>query len=131
MILDTSAVVAIFFQEPGYEVLIGAISRGSVVGIGAPTLVETAIVLSARLNLDARGMLARFVDENQIAVIPFTEAHYGTAVSAWRKYGKSRHVASLNFGDCLTYSVASLSGLPLLCRGDDLRQTDLTLAPID
>jgi ribonuclease VapC len=98
------------------------------VGIGAPTLVEAGIVLSARLGRDARGLLARFLEEAGISVVPFTEAHHGTALGAWLKYGRGRHAAGLNFGDCLAYAVAKLAGMPLLCTGDDFRQTDLPLA---
>ncbi len=73
-------------------------------------------------------MLARFLDEAQITVVPFTDRHFGLAVNAWIKYGKGRHPAALNFGDCLAYATARQSGLPLLCLGDDFPQTDLDLA---
>jgi ribonuclease VapC len=128
MILDSSAVVAIFFQEPGYEMLLQKLTLSEATGIGAPTLVECGIVLSARMDQDTRGLLARFLEEAGVGIIPFTEAHYGIALGAWLKYGKGRHSAGLNFGDCLSYAVAKLSGMPLLCTGDDFSQTDLTLA---
>ncbi|MCP4422537.1 MAG: type II toxin-antitoxin system VapC family toxin, partial [Chloroflexi bacterium] len=69
-----------------------------------------------------------FLKETNMIVIPFTEAHYETAVSAWLKFGKGRHAAKLNFGDCMTYATAKLAGMPLLFIGDDFSQTDLTLA---
>lgn len=128
MILDSSAIVAILFQEPDYEVVLEKLVTAVEVGIGAPTLVECSIVLSARLNRDARGLLARFLEEAKVMIIPFTDAHYGTAVSAWLKYGKGRHPASLNFGDCLAYAVAKLADMPLLCIGEDFLQTDILLA---
>jgi ribonuclease VapC len=128
MIVDSSAIVAIFFQEPGYETLINKLAETGRVGIGAPTLVECGIVLSARLNQDARGLLERFLREANIITIPFTEEHFATAIGAWRKYGKGRHSAALNFGDCLTYAVAKLANMPLLFVGDDFPQTDLWLA---
>jgi len=128
MIVDTSAIAAIFFKESGYEGLLQKLDRAHVVGIGAPTLVECGIVLSARLERDARGMLSRFLAENDVFIIPFTDAHYSTAVTAWLKFGKGRHPAALNFGDCLTYAIAKLAGKPLLCVGDDFSQTDLELA---
>lgn len=128
MILDSSAIVAVFFQEPGYETLLQKLQAADQVGLGAPTLVECAIVLAARLGRDPRGMLARFLDEAQITVVPFTDRHFGLAVNAWIKYGKGRHPAALNFGDCLAYATARQSGLPLLCLGDDFPQTDLDLA---
>lgn len=128
MILDSSAIVAIMFQEPGYEQLLDAVSNAEQIGIGAPTLVECAIVISARLNQDARGLLSRFLEEAGVSIVPLTDAHYGIAVGAWLKFGKGRHPASLNYGDCLAYAVAKLLGMPLLCIGDDFRQTDLLLA---
>lgn len=128
MILDSSAIIAIIFQEPGYEAVLEKLGTAVEVGIGAPTLVECSIVLSARLNRDARGLLARFLEEANVTIIPFTDAHYGTATGAWLKYGKGRHPAGLNFGDCLAYAVAKLTAVPLLCVGDDFPQTDLPLA---
>lgn len=128
MILDSSAVVAVFFQEPQYEVLLGKMTAAQVLAIGAPTLTECGIVLSARMNTDARGLLSRFLTELNVTVIPFSEAHFGIAVGAWLAYGKGRHPAALNFGDCLTYAAAKIAGLPLLCVGDDFLQTDLSVA---
>jgi ribonuclease VapC len=128
LILDTSAVVAIALKEPGFEALLQKLVQASGVGIGAPTLTETAIVLSARLKRDARGLLARFVQEGSIQTVPFGEAHYGGAVEAWLRYGKGRHAAALNFGDCIAYATAKLAAQPLLCSGHDFAGTDLTLA---
>lgn len=128
MILDSSAIVAIFLREPGYEALLQKLEVADQAGLGSPTLVECAIVLTVRLGRDSRGMLARFLEETQITVVPFTDRHYGTAVGAWIKYGKGRHPAALNFGDCLAYAVAKQAGMPLLCVGDDFSQTDLNLA---
>lgn len=128
MIVDSSAIVAIFLQELGYEILINKLSETDRVGIGAPTLVECGIVLSARLDQDARGLLERFLREANIVTVPFTDEHFGVAIGAWRKYGKGRHSAALNFGDCLTYAVAKLANMPLLFIGDDFPQTDLLLA---
>ena len=127
MIVDSSAVVAIFFQEPGYELLMEKVADATQIGIGAPTLVECGIVLSARMAKDARGLLVRFLREANIVTIPFSEEHFGIAIGAWQKYGKGRHPASLNFGDCLSYAVAKLANMPLLFVGDDFPLTDLTL----
>jgi ribonuclease VapC len=128
MILDSSAIVTIFLKEPDHETVRRKLIEAQVIAIGAPTLVETAIVMSARLSRDMRGSLARFIEENQVITIPFTEGHYGIAVSAWLKYGKGRHPAALNFGDCMSYAVAKAAEMPLLCVGADFPQTDLTLA---
>ncbi|MBN1314007.1 MAG: type II toxin-antitoxin system VapC family toxin [Anaerolineales bacterium] len=128
MILDSSAIIAIFFQEPGYEALIKKIANAEQVGIGAPTCVECGIVLSARMGSDARGQLARFLAEAKVVVIPFTDSHYAISAGAWLKYGKGRHPAGLNFGDCLSYAISKVAGMPLLCVGNDFVQTDLDLA---
>ena len=85
MILDSSAVVTIFLKEPGHETVRRKMVEAQVIGIGAATLLETALVLSARLNRDMRGSLARFIEENQVITIPFTEGHYVIAVTAWLK----------------------------------------------
>lgn len=129
MILDTSAVIAIVMREPGYEDLLAAIAVDGSSAIGAATLAETAIVLSARLKSDARALLARFLSEASIAVVPFGESHYGAAVEAWLRFGKGRHPAALNFGDCLSYAVASLADEPLLFVGGDFARTDVARAP--
>jgi ribonuclease VapC len=128
MILDSSAIVAIILKEPGYDLVLQKIIKARQAGVGAPTLVECTIVISSRLSLDARGKLARFLEELNITVMPFTEVHYGTAIGAWLKYGKGRHPASLNFGDCIAYAIAKVSGLPLLFVGNDFSKTDITTA---
>lgn len=128
MILDSLAIVTLFLKEPGHETVRRKLVEAPVLAVGAATLVEAAIVLSARLDRDMRGSLARFIEENQVITIPFTEGHYGLAVTAWLKYGKGRHPAGLNFGDCMVYATAKAAEMPLLCVGDDFSQTDLTLA---
>jgi ribonuclease VapC len=128
MILDSSAIVAILFQEPGFEVLLESLLAADSVGIGAPTLAETAIVVSARLGEDCRPLLSRFLLEGAIETISFGEAHFGVAVGAWLKFGRGRHPASLNFGDCLSYATARVADRLLLCVGDDFGRTDLALA---
>lgn len=128
MILDSSALVAIVMQEPGYEQLLDRIDRAPHLAIGAATLLETGIVLSARLAIDARGLLARLLQESAIDVLPVTEEHFGVALDAWLRFGKGRHPASLNFGDCLSYACAVVAGEPLLCVGSDFPQTDCAVA---
>jgi len=128
MIVDSSALVAIVFEEPGCERLIDAIREPAARGIPAPIVVEAGIVISARVGRDASGLLARLLTELDIAVIPFGNEHAREAVAAWNRYGKGRHRAALNFGDCISYAVAKLARAPLLCTGRDFARTDLTLA---
>jgi ribonuclease VapC len=128
VILDRSAVVAIMLREPGWEHLLARMRDAPRLGIGAPTLLEAGIVVSARVADDARGRLARLLIESGIVVLPVTDAHFGVAMEAWLRYGKGRHPAALNFGDCLAYATAVVAGEPLLCVGDDFPQTDCPLA---
>lgn len=127
MILDSSAVVAVLREEPGHDVLLDRIAADARPGIGAPTLVETAIILTAGLGAAARTALARFVQEADVAVLPFEAEHWLVALDAFERFGKGRHSAGLNFGDCLTYATARLAQEPLLALGDDFTRTDLEL----
>lgn len=125
MIVDSSALLAIVFRESGWEALLERIETAPAVGAGAPTLAETGIVLTARLGDRAHGLLERLLDELGIQEVPFGEVHWREAVDAYRRFGRGRHPASLNFGDCMTYAVAELAGEPLLYVGDDFAKTDL------
>ena len=125
MIVDTSALLAVVFQEPGWETVLERLLASPGSAAGTPTLTETGIVLQARLGEDARGLLERLLDELGIQEVPFGEIHWREAVDAYRRFGKGRHTAGLNFGDCMTYAVASLAGEPLLFLGEDFTHTDL------
>ena len=128
MIVDTSAIVAIVFREPGFETLLKKLSESTATAIGAPTLLEAAIVLSARLERDARSMLAEVIAEFHMVEVPFGEVHWREAVRAHLRFGRGRHPANLNYGDCVTYAVASLAAEPLLFAGEDFAATDLIAA---
>jgi ribonuclease VapC len=128
MIVDSSALVAIVYEEPDHDRLLELLDQEPVLGIGTPTLVETCIVLSARLGRDARGAVARMLQEFEIETIAFTERHFGVALDAWLRYGRGRHAANLNYGDCMSYAVARLADRPLLCVGQDFPRTDLAIA---
>ena len=125
MILDGSALLSLVFREPGHAEMLDAIAAADWIGIGAPTLAETGIVLSARLGDDARPALALLLEGLDLQVVPFEAAHARAARQAFERYGRGRHEAALNFGDCLTYAIAKLSGEPLLFVGDDFARTDL------
>jgi ribonuclease VapC len=127
VILDSSAIVAILLRERDHESLLDRLAAAEAAAVGAPTLTECGIVLSARLGAQGKTLIARFVQEAALTVIPFTAKHHSAALDAYLRYGKGRHPAGLNFGDCMTYAVARLAGMPLLCVGQDFAQTDLTL----
>ncbi len=128
MIVDTSAIVAVVFREEGFEELLDRLATAPVVAAGAPTLAETCIVLSARLKRDARGLLERFIQEFRIEPIPFGAEHWRAAHDAYIRYGKGRHAARLNFGDCLSYAAARLAKQELLFVGGDFARTDIAVA---
>jgi ribonuclease VapC len=125
VILDASAILAVLLREPGCEDLLRLITESQVVAAGAPTLVETALVLSSRMRKNARVLLNEFLREAEVEIISFTRDHYEVAVDAFERYGKGRHSAALNFGDCMTYAVARISGMPLLFTGKDFSKTDI------
>jgi len=125
MILDSSALVAVVLSEPGHESLLAKIKASRNVGIGAPTLVESLIVLLRRLEGDPAPVLADLLRAFEAEVIPFTEGHCRAAFRAYARFGKGRHPAALNFGDCLSYAMASVADEPLLYVGDDFAQTDI------
>jgi ribonuclease VapC len=125
VILDTSAIIRAVVREPGYELIFERMSAAPMLAVGAATLLETTMVLSSKLVREPRQQLRRFLREMEVEVIPFTAEHYEVAADAFERFGKGRHPAALNFGDCLTYAVARLSGLPLLYTGNDFALTDL------
>jgi ribonuclease VapC len=130
MIIDSSAVLAVIIKEPGHERVVHELAASQETRMGAPTQLETGIVLTARLGPRGKTILARFLEENAIQIVAFDEDHAAVALDAYSRFGKGRHPAALNFGDCCTYATASLSGEPLLCVGEDFRQTDLPLVSV-
>jgi ribonuclease VapC len=128
MVLDSSAIVAIHLREPGHERLMDRIDAAEVVVVGAPILLESVMVLTARLGYDARPMLLAFLRRLEAEVVPFNQEHMDAAATAFIRFGKGRHPAALNFGDCMSYAVASVAGMPLLFIGEDFRRTDIAQA---
>jgi ribonuclease VapC len=133
MVVDSSVLVAIAMRETLAEPLFRLLVQTPAVSVGAPSLLESSMVLSGRLSPggdDATGTLALLVATLEIDVIPFRADHWPVAWSAFLRFGKGRHPAALNFGDCMTYATARLAGEPLLCVGNDFAQTDLELVPL-
>jgi ribonuclease VapC len=128
VILDSSAIIAIVLREPGWESLAAKLGTGPAAGVGAPTLVETGLVLTTKMGTQGRAMVSRFLHQSGVTVVPFGEDHWRVAVEAHTRFGKGRHAASLNFGDCLSYAVARLARQPLLFVGEDFKKTDLDIA---
>jgi ribonuclease VapC len=128
MTLDSSALIAVLFAESGYLDLVDRILEATHVRVGAPTLVETSLVLAGRRRAPAAGEVEGLVKELAITVVPFGEAEWRVAIDAFRRFGRGRHAAALNFGDCLAYATASAAGDTLLFVGDDFRRTDIVPA---
>jgi ribonuclease VapC len=128
MVVDSSALVAILREEPGHERLLPKALSADRTIVGAPVAFEAAMVLSGRWHRDARSTLHGLLRSIDAEIIPFREEHYEAAVSAFLRYGKGRHPARLNFGDCMSYAFARVSGLPLLFTGDDFSKTDIQVA---
>ena len=126
MVVDSSALVAILREEPGHEPFLQKALSSDRTMVGATVAFETAMVLSGRWHRDARSTVHRLLRTIGAEIVPFTEEHYEAAVSAFLRYGKGRHPAGLNFGDCMSYAFARISGLPLLYSGDDFSKTDIT-----
>lgn len=127
MIIDSSAITAVLLKEDGHERLLDRIADATSLSVGAPTVVETGMVLVSRMGVLGRTLLSRFLQEAGVEVVACTEEHWSVAVDAFEEYGKGRSPAGLNFGDCLTYAIAAVAGEPLLCLGDDFVRTDLQL----
>lgn len=126
MIVDASAIVALVLREPGWERLVDAIDRAESVAIGAPTMTEASIVLAAKGVPPT--VLPALLAEVEMEVVPYTRDHAHVAATAYRRFGRGRHPAALNVGDCMSYAVASLARAPILFVGDDFGRTDLTPA---
>jgi ribonuclease VapC len=125
MTLDSSALVAILFAEPNHIDLVDLILEAEHVRIGAPTLVETSLVFASRSRRQAATTVADLIQELDVSVVPFGEAEWREATRAFARYGRGRHQAGLNFGDCLAYASAAVAGDSLLFVGDDFRKTDI------
>lgn len=125
MVIDTSAVIAILFDEPERADFIHQIEIAERQLIAAPTLLESEIVVQTRKGALGRSELELFVHEAEFIVVPFDKTQVNLAILAWQQYGKGQHPAGLNLGDCFTYALAKATGEPLLFKGSDFAQTDL------
>jgi ribonuclease VapC len=125
MILDTSVVLAIVFGEPGFEVFVDAIASAPSCKISAASFVEASIVAESRSGDQGLRQCDSFFRTSRIAVEPVTEDQALLARQCYSDYGKGRHPAGLNFGDCFSYALAKATGEPILFKGEDFRQTDI------
>jgi ribonuclease VapC len=129
MVIDTSALLAIFLGEPERKAFLDSIFQAETRMISAANVLETGIVLEARRGESAGREFDLFVVRTNLQIISLDSEQVEIARSAWRKYGKGRHPAGLNFGDCFAYALAKFTGEPLLAKGDDFAATDVEICP--
>ncbi len=130
MVIDSSALVAILFDEPEREAIENAIQADAVRLISAVTKLEMGIVMVGRHGPDAGLSLDRLIEHIAATVVPFDEHQAGIARSAFTRFGKGRHKAALNFGDCAAYALAIAEAEPLLFKGTDFSATDVEVVKV-
>jgi ribonuclease VapC len=128
MVIDSSALVAFLTREPQARAINDALADASVRRVAAPTWLETSMVLRAARFSFGTSEIDGLRDSLQLEVVDFTAEHASAALDAWYEFGKGRHPAALNFGDCMAYAVAKVAGEPLLYVGDDFAKTDIESA---
>lgn len=128
MVIDTSALIAIFLGEPEADRFDEAIAKANTPLLPATCLLEARMVLVARRDERSVNDLDLWLLKAGVDVIPVDSDLVDLATQAWLAYGKGRHPAALNFADCLSYALAKRSGLPLLFKGDDFSRTDVRKA---
>lgn len=123
--VDTSAAFAILTSEPGGDELADILDSSERRLLSTATLAELGIVLEARLGPAGSGIVERFLRDGVIDVVPVSRVHADAALAGWRRFGKGRHPAGLNFGDCFTYALAIVTGAPVVCLGKNFIATDI------
>jgi ribonuclease VapC len=130
MVIDTSALVAIFLGEPERKLFLDFILQAVTRKISAATVLETGIVLEARRGESAGREFDLFLVRANLEIVPVDSEQTEIARSAWRKYGKGRHTAALNFGDCFAYALAKFAVEPILAKGTDFAATDIDVCSL-
>jgi len=125
MVLDTSAVLALLFNEPEADAIEVALDADPVRLLSAASYLEAVIVVESRLGEAGGREFDLLVHKASIDVVAVTAEQAEAARDAWRRYGRGRHEAGLNYGDCFAYGLAAVSGEPLLCKGNDFTKTDI------
>jgi ribonuclease VapC len=128
MIIDSSALVAILRNEPDAERMTRSIAGAATRVVSAGNLLEAGIVIEAKLGDQGARDLDLYLLKLGIEVVPFTPRQADLARKAYRRFGKGRDPAGLNFGDCVAYALAKESGEPLLFKGNDFSRTDIAAA---
>jgi ribonuclease VapC len=125
MVIDTSAIVAILLGEPEAAEFAAVIEQDSSRLLSAASLLEASMVIETRKGEEGARDLDLFIYRAGIRIVAVDAEQAEVARLAWRRYGKGRHPASLNYGDCFAYALAKTSGAQLLFKGEDFSGTDL------
>jgi ribonuclease VapC len=125
MVIDTSALIAILSMEPEAEQFAVAIQEDPVRLVSVATFLESAIVIESRYGLPGGEKLNQLISTGSMKLEVVTYEQMTIARTAYQIYGKGRHPAGLNFGDCFAYALAKITGEPLLFKGNDFNQTDI------
>jgi ribonuclease VapC len=128
MIVDTSAVLAILFEESDAELYARALTQADSCRMSAASFVEAAVVIDTQTKDKGSRQFDAFIRRAAIAIEPVTEEQAHIARQAYADFGKGRHPAGLNFGDCFAYALAKVTGEPLLFKGKDFKKTDIVPA---
>ncbi len=127
MVIDTSAVLAIFLAEPERKAFLDLILHSGKRLISAASVLESGMVLESKRGESAGREFDLFVVRTNLEIVSVDAEQIEIARSAWRSFGKGRHSAALNFGDCFTYALAKWSGEAVLAKGQDFARTDIEL----
>ncbi|MBS0643886.1 MAG: type II toxin-antitoxin system VapC family toxin [Proteobacteria bacterium] len=130
MVIDTSALVAILLGEPEAEAFAEIIEATALCVISAVTRVELSCVIEGRKGEEGRQAVDRLLVDAQVEMVSVTPRQALLAVNAFRRFGKGRHPAALNIGDCFSYALAMELDRPLLCKGQDFQQTDVPIVAL-
>ena len=130
MVIDTSALIAIFLDEPERGAYSRLIIRSESRLMSAMSKLEAGLVAIGRSGSDATARLDRIIEQLAITFVPFDERQADIARDAFARYGKGRHKAALNFGDCAAYALAMAEAEPLLFKGTDFRETDVEVVDV-
>lgn len=128
MVIDTSAILAVLLGEPDAARFAEAVGAAHPKLLSAANLLEASMVVEARKGDDGARDLDLFIYRGEIEIVPVDREQVEVARLAWRRFGKGRHPASLNYGDCFAYALAKVSGAALLFKGADFPQTDIVPA---
>ena len=128
MIVDTSAVMAVLFEESDAERYDQAIAEAQSCRMSVANFLEAATVLESRRGIEAGRNLDAYLQESRIVLEPVTVEQAHAARQAWRRFGRGNHAAALNYGDCFAYALAVVTREPLLFKGEDFALTDVAVA---